>query len=422
MVLYSGLTIVIAQKFGAEVRGSLAIYNTSLNLLSLICGVGLSSSIIYHTRQKLAKPSTLIKASVLWSTAIACTLVVIAISVPEHLCSYLTGTHSTVIPTLLAVHIAACVLYNLSSALLAARGRFVEPLVVLSVQCILSFVLLYGYHNEIIKGSSSEQTAIFIIRLLAWAYIVPAVLFYLYTVWYSYRVQGFSTKTMQWASLLKYATKNFLGNIVQTLVVRMDIWLLYWLGQDTFTIGAYSIAALAVQMWWIAPNQAASLYFAKASGHSHISVKAVQLCSCALLYYSIAALTLSLPLLHYCVPVILGKDFSESVPYFALLIIGASANAAGLLLSSWNAAQNTIWVNIQGSVIAFAICLIAYPLCIPKFGAYSAAIISSIAYCSTTLYYFAHFAKTQGCSIAGFIVPKQLSPSAVRAAWQEIMQ
>jgi O-antigen/teichoic acid export membrane protein len=414
--LYALLTLYIAAHFGATVRGYLSTYSTSVYIFTLVGCMGLGSSITHFVAQDANAARAVLSRVLVWSTVIFVSLMaILTLSSALGLSWAFTGTSNKTVVAALALHAACTVLYTLLTAIFASQQRYAEALVVLIIQIVLSLVFVYLNNTINHSGLSDIDTHAYLVHILALCYALPAIIFAIYAIKQFGLAKQMPRHLMQ--NMLQYAKQIFTSNLVQTLVVRSDIWFMTWIGVAAAQTGAYSIAALTAQMWWILPNQAATMFFTKASKIQHVNTRAIATCTRAILWYSMPILLLAAACSFFVVPIVLGEGYTTTPTYFLLLVPGVIMLSASLLISAWHAANDKIRINRNGSLLGLGICVLGYILFIPSGQAMAAATVSSIAYTATCLYYFAAFCKQHKLHMGDLLLPKGISPSQVKEAW-----
>jgi O-antigen/teichoic acid export membrane protein len=416
VLLNLAMVIFISRICGAELRGAMSIYNTTMYFATLIGCCGLGSAFTYFVASKK------ISAGACHSLSIILALVVGYLSsIFLHWFAYykgpdyLLGVHSFSLPRIFVFQLCFTVYTTLVSAIYVGKQKPTIGILAQVLQLILfaSFV----WFTFDIMGSTISMQARYIFRNMAIAYgFVTAVLF---LVSFFYIGFGWPHKVFM-QNLAPYAGLVLAANLVQTLCYRADIWFLKWNHVHTADIGVYSIAALFTQMLWLVPSQIANTQFGLVSAGQNINASSIVGIAKCLLWYSLIVFIVGLVLAYFLVPPIFGKQFMYSVPLALVLMPGAVLICGSIAVSTYNSGTNQVRINLMGSLVALLFCVAGYLFFIPRYGAWAAAGVSSMGYATTTIYYYRIFCKQQSVRFAEFFSLKNIGLKNFMQYWKEI--
>jgi O-antigen/teichoic acid export membrane protein len=186
-------------------------------------------------------------------------------------------------------------------------------------------------------------------------------------------------------AMLRYSLPLFLGNVVQFLNYRVDIFFVKnYTGLSA--VGTYTVAVWLAQIVWLVPNALASLVLraaAERDGSGAMDrVAAVTRATLALSVVMGLALAAAGSL---GIAPVFGKAFHGSVPALLLLMPGTVLFCPTIVLSAYlNGIQRqafTTWV----ACIALVVTGVLNILLVPRIGIRGAAIASTCSYIASTL-------------------------------------
>ena len=251
-----------------------------------------------------------------------------------------------------------------------------------------------------------QLTSIFIILVVLGQGIYGAVLSYIIAVAGSALLVGFfifrlgrirfSVKLGLLKDSIRYGGKAYLGNMVQFLNYRLDMFLVaYFL--DVSAVGYYAIAVGIAERLWMIPNSLATVLFPRVAaigGNSanHLTCKTSR-------HTLILVFALSLPLIALAKPVILllfGPAFLPSVKPLVFLLPGVIALSFAKILTSDLAGRGRPEFGALAAFVSLAVNIPLNLFLIPRWGISGAAFASTIAYALASLIVTIAFAKISG--------------------------
>lgn len=187
-------------------------------------------------------------------------------------------------------------------------------------------------------------------------------------------------------AMLSYSLPLFLGNIVQFLNYRLDIFLVKnFLGLSA--VGTYTVAVWLAQTIWLAPTQLAALVMrtaAERGGGPSVVAYVARINRFSFLMSTVLALGLA-AVGGLGMSAIFGRDFHTSVVPLLLLLPGVAVFSSTIILSAYlNGVQRqavTTWVACGSLVITVGANLVL----VPRIGVPGAAVTSTLSYAASTL-------------------------------------
>jgi len=205
-----------------------------------------------------------------------------------------------------------------------------------------------------------------------------------------------------WRSLFQFSMIVFLTNTVQFLAYRLDYWLI-----DAFLkseeVGIYAQANRFANLIWVLPNVLAALLIPKITQREApltatelvAQIRLVNWLNIGLLFLIILGAMLAY---NWILP---GEYF---IGWLALVLMlpGYYLFSMALLLAAWFSGHRQLRVNLTGTLICFALILIADLILIPTKGIYGAALANTFAYSLTSLYFIDRFLSVNKISVRRF--------------------
>ena len=187
-------------------------------------------------------------------------------------------------------------------------------------------------------------------------------------------------------SMVLYSLPLFLGNLVQFLNYRIDIFFLQSFA-GLSAVGTYTVAVWFAQIVWLVPNAIGSLILRAAAEapDRRGAVEQVAMVNRGCFALS-AVMGIGLLVVGWVlIPPLFGSDFRQSLPALLLLMPGTVLFCPTILLSAYlNGIQRqavTTWVACGALVIT----LVLNVLLVPRLGIAGAALTSSCSYAVSTI-------------------------------------
>lgn len=204
--------------------------------------------------------------------------------------------------------------------------------------------------------------------------------------------QATDTPRANMTSIVRFALPAHLGNILQFLNYRLDVFLvMYFVGARG--VGIYMLAVSLAQMLWLlsAATATALLPSVAAARDRTAAVRATEQASRVSVTVTVlcgALLGVTAPMI---VPTLYGEEFAPSVAPLLLLLPGVGAFSLVNILASFLAGVGRPGLNTIVAAVALAVTLIFDLTLIPALGASGAALASTLSYLTSaglTLYLF----------------------------------
>jgi O-antigen/teichoic acid export membrane protein len=223
-----------------------------------------------------------------------------------------------------------------------------------------------------------------------------------------------------WKLFFSYSLLAFTINLIQFLAYRVDYWILdHYRGE--VELGWYSAAVRLAQFFWILPLLFASIILPKVADRSQPldDMRMLGL----IRGMNVLNIIIGLALLFsskFFIPLLFGKNYTESVEIFNILLPGVILFCIATILASWFAGHNQLRINLGGSLLCLAVVVVLDIWLIPTQGMKGAAVASSIAYGATAIYYVIVYCSTARISPAKLFIPEPNDAKYIRGVFRFI--
>lgn len=207
--------------------------------------------------------------------------------------------------------------------------------------------------------------------------------------------------------VLAYAFPCYLGNFIQFLNYRLDVFIVNYLsGRDA--LGLYMLAVSLGQMIWLMSKAAATVLLPNIAALQEAAVagaqRTAQITRVAFVISLASALLLALfaaPL----VPWIFGAEYHPSVAPLLWLLPGIVAFSVTNVIASYLAGIGKPRLNLYVALAGLVITIVLDLLLIPSLGIVGAAIASTFSYVTSTVIILWLFRRESGLRVQQALLP-----------------
>lgn len=398
------VNILLARALGPQGKGSYELALASTALLIIMLGFSLPVGITYVVARGRANVRTLT-----WQLAgVALLFGALALAVLQVL--HLTPLSPSFIPPemesgiviLMALTACATEAVNYWRAILNGRQEIIRAnrgdLLSRAVHVV---ILLLAVGWLMLNRRQASPTLFIAINL---AVLVLTNLIFLKILSPALRA---STGPSGLAEVIAYAFPCYLGNFVQFLNYRLDVFLVnYFSGRDA--VGLYTLAVALGQMIWLVSRAAATVLLPNVAALQEAATananRTAQISRIAFGLSLISALGLTLfatPL----VPLIFGAAFRPSVTPLLWLLPGIVAFSVANVIASYFAGIGKPRLNLYVALAGLAVTIVFDLLLIPTLGTAGAAIASTLSYSVSTAVIVWLFVRQSGVPVQQVLVP-----------------
>lgn len=375
------LNVGIARYFEAGGSGIIYFITNKFALVVTISGLSLEAGIAYYVLGGKVSPALMGNFAVVWSVlaSVLSLLVMIFLFGGNALSGYGNYYLAAFCYTI------GCMLVNFFTALFYANKNFFHPnLIMTAINLALLLVLPFASYS----GKMQEwYLDVYFIGFLAQG----CLLLLLYVLYFPGKWPRLLPGWSLLKPVFKYGLLAFVANLVFFLLYRADYWLVekYCTTSD---LGNYIQVSKLVQLFVLLPAMMASAVFpiSTLKENSNIQMQIAFLSRGLILLYVVVCTILSL-VGYWVFPLVFGSSFSKMYFLFLLLLPGILSLSIISLMGAYFAGRDRVRVNMYCSLLGLFVLITGDLLVLPVLGVYGAALISSLAYCSTLfslLYFF----------------------------------
>jgi O-antigen/teichoic acid export membrane protein len=202
-----------------------------------------------------------------------------------------------------------------------------------------------------------------------------------------------------------YSMLSWISNSFQFLVYRIDFWILHYFHGEN-ELGLYALSVRIGQTFWIMPGLLAAVilpHITSVNFDRGILERIIRITNTVNLAAAILIIFLALPV----IPFIFGDAFEGSVFPLMILVPGVLFVSMHTLLAAYFAGRNKISYNLKTSVMALVIITLLDFLMIPGMGKVGAALASTIAYTTSSIYAMILYSKMEQYPLRRLLMEKQ---------------
>ncbi len=382
-----GSSIITSRILGPDGRGNFAILINSASFLSLILGFSFGSAVVHIVSANKAPVRNLVNTILLGILilVIVCFFVLLIFLSFDSFNFLFPSSQSlsfNLIAFLMLFSTMMCsILFN---SIISGKKLFFQQQVnyfwIAGISLVLYLLFYYLNNNSQISFKSFIYFYLIINTL---------PLIGIYYIYVKYARPTFNFKLLdkiQFKYLANFSFLAYLANILQFLSYRMDFWFVkYYFGNND--LGIYSLAVNLAQMLWLLPQAVASVFLSYSSSEQpEVLINQTNVLSRINFFIMLVATIILTSSIGFIIPLLYGKQFTNAVFLFRVLLIGIVPFSITTILASYFAGRGMQKVNLQCSLIGFVICLMFDLILIPKYGPKGAAYATILSYTISTSY------------------------------------
>ncbi len=406
VILGMGASVLVATALGPEGKGAYALIILVPTLLAAVGNLGIGIANVYFGRSRKHAWGELVSNSLAASFALGLTLAIaFAVFFLVFQPSFLLGIDAR------AIFLSAAVLpFSLLSMyftfVLIGQNRIKEYNWVHLVQGgmgpVLLVLLLFVW-----KGGVFGATMAWACAMMAGAVLSMLLVGKATRIKWAFHLQLFKKS-------VKFGFQGQLGNIIQLVNHRLDMFLIAYL-MGTTDVGYYSISVALAETLWYLPASAGAIIFAKTPGTSTEEANRSTPVICRNIFFLTLIAALALFLLGKSIITLLfGAAFLPAVRPLNILLPGIVASSICKVLSNELTGRGKPMINTVAAGISLAVNIPLNIIFIPRMGIAGSALASSISYSLTALAVLVAFMKISGNGLFETLVlrPKDLKAYA----------
>jgi len=401
LVLFISLIadIIIARILGPTGKGIYSLIILIPSLLILVSTLGINISNIYYIGKKRFKEEDIVSNSLLFGIGIGTLIIVLLVMFLNYYPNLFFKDIELKYLKIIIFIVPFLLIQSFFASILLVKGKVLEFNLISIFR--YSFLLLFISISLVILKRGVMGA------LLSW--LVASALSSLFSVWLIKKIIRIrlSFKGYIFKKTLKFGIKGYIGNVVQFLNYRLDMFLINFLIGVT-QVGFYSIAVVFAEMMWFIPNTIQTILFPKVS--SSMKKEATEItsiiCRHTVFLTSVVAIFSAL-IAKSLISIVYTPAYLPSVKPLLILLPGVVALSCSKILTSYLTGVGFPIVGTKGSIIALAVNIPLNIILIPKFGISGAAIATTVSYSLLTLFVLYNFLQISKVRIGDILIIKK---------------
>jgi O-antigen/teichoic acid export membrane protein len=195
---------------------------------------------------------------------------------------------------------------------------------------------------------------------------------------------------------VKFGIKGYLGNVIQFLNYRVDMFMVAFFMNLTF-VGYYSVSVAMAEALWYFPGAVGTVIFARTPGMKteEANVSTPRICRNTFFITILAAVVL-FALSRYIITLFFGSAFLPALRPLWILLPGIITLSICKVLSNEIAGRGRPMINTAAASVSLAVNIPLNLLLIPRMGIFGAALASTVSYSVTAVIVLVAFLKISG--------------------------
>ncbi len=383
LLLYFVSSTFMTRMLGEEGRGSYALLQNQITLLSMLFGLSMPLGITYFTAKSEGIPQQVVRIAAtgfLFNLICipVCLLVIFCNSGFRHIFLPPDATHWGYFIFLVVAILCSLINGSVSSILLGLKKfRVLNRLNILSAALnAVGFSLLYWG-----RGSFPIQHALPLILGISLACIL--VMTTIWCVVYIRQVGILPLPTWDWAIIrpfLSFVLISYLSDLINLINYRFDVWVV-GSNAGTSELGLYAVAVGLGQLFFYVPEPFSRVVQPYLYGEMNDATMAKFKFISRVNFSVVALLSLTLGLTAaWIIPLLYGQPFLASAPSLYWLLPGIVFVSGSKFFTPLVVQAGLIRYNLYATSSVAVVTIVLDLLLVPKWGIVGAALASTVAY------------------------------------------
>ena len=410
IVSVGALSIVLARAIGPSGNGTFALLATLVNIVVLVASLGLSAGITYEVSRGLWPVGRAFRET--YRVALILGLAGSGLGA-----AFYALTDDTVLrsvePTLAVIALAAVpafIAVQFATAILLGRDRYESYT---ALQLSTSAMLLVAAILAVPFGLTGAVAGLAASGVVSAAVGAALLLRQVRRDAGAGEASGTPRNESRLPHALRFGVQAWVASVVQQANYRFDVVILGAYA-SVAKVGVYSVALTLTSVAWILPHGLQTVVFPRvasldaAAQVGELSAAESDAAVARATRHSVLLLVpagLIVAALLALVPLVYGSSFEQTVVLGLVLLPGVLALGTGKVLGSVVAGRGAPRYNLYTGVIVAIMTLGLYFTLIPAYGAWGAAIGSSLSYLATTVIAAGFFRRLVGIPLSQALVP-----------------
>lgn len=406
-------TILTSRMLGTHGKGVLGVSNNIITFSLIILGFGISASNVFFIGKDKKKLNNILGSNLIVAIISIFAVIIVYILNLKYEFGAFKGVNNKLIITVFII----IPIINLKTLLISVflglqdivnynKANIVDKIVTF-LMLVVAIFLFKSVYAVVMSG------------LIASAVMVILIL-YILKCKYKYK---FSFEPSMFKEMMKYGIKAQIGNVIQTLNYRLDIFIInYYL--PIAQVGIYTNAVALGETLWKITGSVGTVIFPMTT-HSKNKVemkdfinKVTRMSFHLIILGAIVLVIISKPLIY----VLLGKDFLPAANALKFLIPGISVFSISNILSNYIAGVGQIEKNIISSSVSCVLTVVLDVMLIPVMGINGAAIGTSISYIVFTMITIGFYNRITGSKLSDILVLKKSDIVEIKNGIEKVVQ
>lgn len=391
-------SVILARTLGPTNLGIYSLLLTTFSLIGSIGSLGISIANTYYGVKGEYKWNEIASNSIIAALIMGIILIVFFLSLYFLGLSFLNNINFTVI-LISSIAIPSALSMGYFQNILLGQRKIKQYNAINIVQSILymSFIVIVLYFNGSLSGVIVSWTAAYLLTA-----IIPIILVYKSIPFKLHLNLNLFKKS------ITFGLKGYLGNLIQFLNYRIDMYLINFILLNSASVGYYSISVGLAESLWYLPGAVGTLVFARTPGltNEERNRTTPQICRNTLFITIIFSIILVITG-KYIISILYGSRYLDALTPLLVLIPGVIALSIAKVLSNEIAGRGKPIINTYIAIISIAVNVPLNLILIPKIGIVGSALASSISYTITTIVVLSTFLKLSKSSLNETLILKK---------------
>lgn len=394
--------VLIARVVGPTGKGAYDLILACAGLLIMVLGFSLAPGITYvvarGTTNIRALGLSLLKVAVAQAAA---TLLILILLTQTRYSHYFLPSE---IGSWLIIGISIFVFFELVTAqwraMLVGRQEIAKVSKAELLGRILQFLLLFSLAFALTSGGGRMPVAALFIVSITTSMIISLLL--LVKLRLAFKE---ATGPASLADVTKFALPCYLGNLVQFLNYRLDVFIVSFFAGYA-AVGKYTLAVGLGQLIWMFSNAAATVLLPKVAVGEPKSHQAyvARVSRVSLGVSFVGALVLAI-VSYQLIPLLYGEAFRDSLPALRWILPGIVSFSTVNILAAYLAGVGKPRLNLLVGSLSLVVTIAFDLLLIPRFNIAGAAMASSVSYIFSAILTIRLFIRHTGIPLHTLLLP-----------------
>jgi O-antigen/teichoic acid export membrane protein len=407
IVLMLFISVSISRILGAAEKGKYEIILNTINLLVGLLGLSLQSGITYVLAAYQSGISKIVIA-ILITSCVQGFIAFIILKIFGNTSIYSSFMPGVIVGNdlyiLMGFLTSLTLLNSYLRSILVAYAKIVEANTydLISKSILVLSVILFFF-----RPSEDKMSYVIFIWLNCLTMFVGSILFLSTSLSYLQDTQSIPSNIKK---IVSFSIPSYLGNTIQLLNYRLDIFFVAYFTKDISQVGCYTLAVSIAQLIWLIPRSISSIILPKiaAKNDEQSSLSLILLTTYVAKLVSVISLLIAITmaiLLPKLIPIAYGQEFKNSTPSLLLLLPGTAFFSFTNVMSAYIAGIGKPIVNFYIALLGLIVTIVFDVLLIPYYKIEGAALASTLSYTISTIAVIYWISKQSNLKFSQILIP-----------------